>query len=330
MSAALPPVPAPYRNPAVPTPPAPYRNPGAPAGRSGESPSTRGGSVLALAATGALVALALVVRSSAVFGLIVVAAIFVPIERLATLHPQKVLRRMWKTDVVHLVVNNILSTIGLVIVIAVPVVILRELLGNGLQDAVRSQPFWLQFTEALAVTEVAGYFAHRATHRVPLLWRFHAVHHSISEMDWLAAGRLHPIDQVFTRSCVILPLVVLGFSRATFGAYLVFATLWAIFIHANVRFTFGPLRWIVATPAYHHWHHTNDAGSINRNFAGQLPVVDMIFGTFHLPRHEWPATYGIDDPIPETYLGQLAWPFRPHETPTSGQTGRALTGSQAG
>ena len=163
------------------------------------------------------------------------------------------------------------------------------------------------------MTEIAGYWAHRATHRVPWLWRFHAVHHSIAEMDWLAAGRLHPIDQVFTRACVILPLVVLGFGKATFGAYLLFATLWAIFIHANVRFTFGPLRWVVATPAYHHWHHTNDEGAIDHNFAGQIPLIDMVFGTFHLPKGRWPSTYGIDDPIPTTYLGQLAWPFR-HRT----------------
>jgi len=240
----------------------------------------------------------------------VLAAIFIPIERLASLHPQEVLRPLWKTDLVHLVVNNLLTTVGLVIAIVVPVVLVRGALGTGLTDVVHAQPFWLQFTEALLVAELAGYWAHRATHRVPLLWRFHKVHHSISEMDWLAAGRLHPLDQVFVRSCVILPLVVLGFDRTTFGAYLLFATLWAIFIHANVRFTFGPLRWIVATPAYHHWHHTNDDDAINRNFAGQLPLLDMVFGTFHLPKHRWPSTYGIDERVPITYLGQLAWPFR--------------------
>ena len=309
-SVALPPPPpAPYRPP-IPALPAPYRPESVPP----EPGASNGGRVLAVLATGALVAVALAVRSTIVFGLIVLAAVFVPLERLAALHPQRVLRRMWKTDLVHLLVNNVLSTIGLVVVIAIPALLLRAAVGSGVQAAVGSQPLWLQFVEALALTEVAGYLAHRATHRVPLLWRFHAVHHSISEMDWLAAGRLHPIDQVFTRSCVILPLFVLGFGKATFGAYLVFATVWAIFIHANVRFTFGPLRWVFATPEFHHWHHTNDAGATNHNFAGQLPVLDLIFGTFHLPGRQWPTSYGIDDAVPETYLGQLAWPFRHHRS----------------
>jgi sterol desaturase/sphingolipid hydroxylase (fatty acid hydroxylase superfamily) len=264
--------------------------------------------VLALLATTALVAVALLVRSQVVFGIAVLAAVFVPLERLASLHPQKVLRRMWKTDLVHLVVNNLLATVGIVILLAVPVIVLRLALGTVIGDAVATQPFWLQFIEAVALTEITGYWAHRASHQVPWLWRFHAVHHSIAEMDWLAAGRLHPLDQVFQSAIVVLPLFVLGFGRATFGAYIFLSTLWGIFVHSNVRFTFGPLRWLVATPAYHHWHHTNDAGEINHNYAGQLPIIDRLFGTYRAP-DSWPRTYGIDAPMPESYLAQLAWPF---------------------
>ena len=127
-----PPAPPPYRAERPPRP-APYRHPLLP----GEAASTVGGGALALVATAALVAVALAVRSNLVFGLVVLAAIFVPIERLASLHPQKVLRAMWKTDVVHLLVNNILTTIGLVVVIAIPVVVLRQTLGSGVADAVR-------------------------------------------------------------------------------------------------------------------------------------------------------------------------------------------------
>jgi len=303
----------------IPPPPPPYRAVPAPARDPRGEPnpdrsSTRVGGTLALLVTGALVVAAVAVRSSAVFGLVVLAAIFVPLERLASLHPQQVLRRMWKTDLVHLLVNKLLTTVGLVVVVAVPAVLLRRLVGTGLAHDVASQPFGLQFAEAVLLTEVVGYWAHRASHQVPLLWRFHALHHSIDEMDWLASGRLHPVDQVFAGSCVILPLYVLGFSRATFGAYLAVSTLWAIFIHANVRFGFGPLRWLVTTPAYHHWHHTNDPGAINHNYAGQLPLLDLVFGTWHLPKGQWPATYGIDDPVPETYLAQLGWSLRRQPT----------------
>jgi sterol desaturase/sphingolipid hydroxylase (fatty acid hydroxylase superfamily) len=130
-------------------------------------------------------------------------------------------------------------------------------------------------------------------------------------MDWLAAAHLHPIDQVWTRSCIVLPLFALGFSRATFGGFLAFTTFQAIFVHANVRLTFGPLRWVIATPEFHHWHHANDPAAYNSNFAGEFPWIDALFGTLYLPAGQMPAGYGVDDHQPPGYLAQLAWPFRP-------------------
>ena len=127
--------------------------------------------------------------------------------------------------------------------------------------------------EAFLLAEVVQYWAHRAAHTVPVLWRFHKVHHSITELDWLAAARLHPIDQAFIRSCVVIPLFVLGFTSGTFGALLVLFTFQALFIHANVRFTFGPLRYVFATPEFHHWHHADDPRAYNSNFAGELPAA---------------------------------------------------------
>jgi sterol desaturase/sphingolipid hydroxylase (fatty acid hydroxylase superfamily) len=125
-------------------------------------------------------------------------------------------------------------------------------------------------------------------------------------MDWLAAARLHPLDAVFTRAVTILPLYLLGFTRATFGAYLGFVALQAIFIHANVRFRFGPLRWITATPEFHHWHHA--LAPVDKNFAGNLPLLDVVFGTHHLPG-AMPAAYGMGEPAPNGYVAQLTWPF---------------------
>ena len=255
----------------------------------------------------ALLLVALRVRSGLVFGLVVLVAIFVPMEKLFALHPRKTLRSRWRTDAVHFIVNNLLITIGLVVALVTTIVALHWMVNPDLQAAVQSQAGWLQLVEAVVVADVAQYWAHRATHEVPLLWRFHKVHHSIEEMDWLAAGRLHPIDSVFTRAATILPLYVLGFSRATFGGYLAFTAFMAIFIHANVRFRFGPLRWVTTTPEFHHWHHTY--APVNKNFAGQLPLLDVVFGTAHLPRGAMPAAYGIPERTPDSYLEQLAWPF---------------------
>ncbi len=261
-------------------------------------------------ATLALLLTALSLRSGLFFGLVVLAAIFVPMERIFALRHQRILRERWSTDVVHFCVNNLLVLVGLAAVLAPLVLASRGLLPTAFQSDVRSQPLGLQLLEALIVAEGASYWSHRASHTVPWLWRFHAVHHSIEEMDWLAAARLHPIDQVFRQSCVFVPLYILGFSKGSFAGVLVLFTFQAIFIHANVRFTFGPLRWLVATPGFHHWHHSNDPRHYNSNFAGELPLLDALFGTLHLPQDQWPSAYGIDHPLPDGYLRQLAMPFQ--------------------
>ena len=165
----------------------------------------------------------------------------------------------------------------------------------------------------LLVADLVQYWTHRAYHEIPFLWRFHAVHHSSEHLDWVAASRLHPLDQTFIRVCGILPVYLLGFSKETFGALIAFEGLLAIFIHANVRWRFGWLEWLIATPAFHHWHHANENHETsNKNFSGLLPWVDWIFGTFYLPK-KYPAKYGINEKMPDDYLGQMARPFKPRQ-----------------
>jgi sterol desaturase/sphingolipid hydroxylase (fatty acid hydroxylase superfamily) len=142
------------------------------------------------------------------------------------------------------------------------------------------------------------------------LWKFHAVHHSSENLDWLASARLHPLDQIFSRAVMFVPLYVLGFTKEVFGAYIFFAIIHGIFIHSNVRFRLKFLRNIITTPEYHRWHHSNHAEARNKNFAGELPILDKIFGTFYLPKEKVPNIYGISTPIPQSYLAQLKFPFK--------------------
>ena len=279
-----------------------------PAHRHGHNPADEHGWLTA--ATAAVMLGAVVVRPAGIVGILVAAVIFIPLERVYALHPKRVLHAGWRTDVAHAAVNRVLSTVGLVAVIVAVGLALRAITPELLRRTVHALPLVLQFVVALLITELAFYWAHRASHRVPALWRFHKVHHSITEMDWLASARLHPIDQAFTRSCIALPLFALGFSASMFGAYLLFEGVQALFIHSNVRFTFGPLRYVAATPMFHHWHHADASETTTVNFGAQLPLMDAIFGTLHLPRHRWPTAYGIDEPTPTGYLRQLAWPFR--------------------
>ena len=267
------------------------------------------GAVLAVLTTLVVLA-ALSVRSGIVFGLVVLAVIFIPLERLCALHPRRVLRPGWRTDLVHYLVNGAALKLGLVVSVVVVGGALRVFVPGPLRTAVGASPGWVQISAGLAIAMVGGYAGHRAAHEVPLLWRFHRVHHSVREMDWLAANHLHPLDETIGRSAAVLPLYALGFGRVSLGAFIILITLQAIFIHANVRMSLGPLRWVIATPQFHHWHHAREPQAYNTNFAGEFPFLDALFGTLYLPRDRWPAQYGIDDTEPAGYLRQLAWPFR--------------------
>ncbi len=128
-------------------------------------------------------------------------------------------------------------------------------------------------------------------------------------MDWLVGSRLHVVDIIVTRAFGFLPLYMMGFSQAAVAAYLTWASFQAVFIHSNVRFKFGPLRFLLATPQFHHWHHS--AVLYNKNFAVHLPFIDKLFGTYHLPKDEWPGEYGIQgSPVPDGYIDQIAYPLR--------------------
>jgi sterol desaturase/sphingolipid hydroxylase (fatty acid hydroxylase superfamily) len=251
------------------------------------------------------------VKGQVIYGLIVGAAIFVPLERLFLLHKeQRILRRGWFTDVIHFLLTRTLGDICAFVVVGALLVLTHFLISPAFQAAIATQARSRQFFEAVMIANLGGYIGHRLSHEIPFLWRFHSVHHSIAEMDWLAAARVHPLDQIITKALTIIPLYVMGFSKATFGAYLGFATFHAVLIHANVRFRFGPFRWLITSPEYHHWHHSAERAAYNKNYAGELPLLDLIFGTFYSPKGERPQRYGTDEPVPSGYFAQLAYPFR--------------------
>ena len=294
----------------VPTAPAPSVVPTAEAHAARPVSKVGVGGVALAVLTVLVVLIALSVRSQIIFGLAILAVIFVPLERMFALHPRRVLRQGWRTDVVHYLVNGAALRIGLLISVVLIGGVLRVFVPAALRNGIAASPGWMQIAAGLAIAMVGGYAGHRAAHEVPLLWRFHRVHHSIREMDWLAANHLHPLDETFIRSVAVLPLYALGFGRVTLGAFLVVITLQAIFIHANVRWNFGVLRWVIATPQYHHWHHAREPQAYNSNYAGEFPALDALFGTLYLPADRWPAQYGVDDTQPDGYLRQIAWPFR--------------------
>jgi len=253
-----------------------------------------------------------------IFGLIVGAIIFIPLERFLPLHrEQRIFRRGWTTDVIHFLFTRSLADVATFLVVGSLIVLLHWLVSPSFQFAVASQSRVAQLTEAVVIANIGGYIGHRLSHQVPFLWKFHKLHHSISEMDWLAAARVHPLDQIVTKALTIVPLYMMGFSKATFGAYLLLAVFWAVLIHANVKMSLGPLRWVITTPQFHHWHHSNEPAAYNKNFAGELPIMDLLFGTFYLPGKRMPESYGLSEVVPISYWKQLLFPFRKQHLPAS-------------
>ena len=263
-----------------------------------------------------------------VIWLVLLVAIFVPLEQLCAVRPAKIWRKQIGVDLAWYFINSLLPAA----IISVPLALLaRALRGfdpGGFYTAMAGLPFWLRIFLMLLVNDIGAYWGHRTMHTYRWLWRFHAIHHSAEHVDWLVNTRAHPFDMVFTRLSGLAPVYLLGLAQ-TMGRQIdpavaiitIFGTLWTFFIHANIRVRLGPVEWLISSPAFHHWHHTNDDHR-DMNFAFVFPFIDKLFGTAWLPK-QWPTVYGIDAPIPSTLTGQLLDPLEPASFPTKAKAAAA-------
>jgi lathosterol oxidase len=248
--------------------------------------------------------------------LILMATLFINVELFFRLKKEQViLRKGWQVDLQHYVANHIFNG-GLVFVLFLPANWLASQLSlQSIQAYFQGLPLAVQVLMLMLVTDFTQYWVHRAFHRVPFLWRFHRIHHSVEKMDWLAGSRLHIADVLITRSLSLIPMVLLGFSTEAINIYLPILALQSVFIHCNLEFELRWLQNVLATPKFHHWHHTNDSGCLDKNFSVTLPVFDLLFGTYYNPRGQWPQDYGLSGGHPEeNYLGHLLAPFRKQNT----------------
>jgi lathosterol oxidase len=242
--------------------------------------------------------------------LIITSAIFVPMERLFGRREQPIFRSGFWTDMTYFFVSTLAVQFTTLLTLYPAMALFAWAQFASVQAFVRSLPWVVQFLLIMLSTDIVQYWVHRTFHVVPWLWKFHAVHHSTDAMDWLAGNRLHVVEQILVRALTFMPVFILGFDLVPTAAYVVFITFHATFIHANVRFYYGPLKWLVATPQFHHWHHAIEREAIDKNFAIHFPALDLLFGTYYLPE-KWPSGYGIHDQVPRGWLRQFFYPFLP-------------------
>jgi sterol desaturase/sphingolipid hydroxylase (fatty acid hydroxylase superfamily) len=250
------------------------------------------------------------------------ALVFIPMEKVFPANKdQKIFRRHWLLDLCYFLGQYLLWNGVLLWALNHFGAWLDGMVPGTFRSAITSQPLWLQALEVLFLSDLLIYWGHRIQHKVDFLWRFHKVHHSAEQLDWLAAHREHPLDSIYTIGLINLPAFIMGFELGSLAAIVAFRGIWAIYIHSNVRLPLGPLRVLIGSPELHHWHHAIDRNA--GNYANISPLMDKLFGTYTCPPQE-PEQYGIKEDFPQHYVGQLLQPMIP------GQSGKSSSSKKRG
>ncbi len=249
--------------------------------------------------------------------LVAITLLFVALERLFAWRPeQRLFRPGWLRDLGFLALNgHFFSLWTAALTAGTAVLATRTLAGFGLPtrpSPVGRWPLALQFVVLLLASDFLQWCVHNLLHRVPLLWIFHKVHHSISTMDFVGSFRFHWLEIVVYKAAQWLPLTLLGASGEAVLAVAVFGTFWGDLNHANLNLGLGPLGYVLNSPRMHLWHHdASDEGGVGKNFGIVLSLWDYLFRTAYWPRDRSPLRLGYpgDAEMPDGLLGQVAWPL---------------------
>jgi len=238
--------------------------------------------------------------------------IFAAIEKLFPLYKgQLIFRKEWQTDLVHFAVNHFIVGLALLTVNFAIHRLFGWMANDTIRGAVQAIHFIPQLLLCVLAADFVQYWTHRAYHEIPFLWRFHAVHHSAKTMDWLAGSRQHILELIVTRVGVLGILYVLGFEKNVMDMYIVIVGFQAVFNHANVHLPWGPVKYVIVTPDFHHWHHSSDDVAIDKNYAAHYAFLDHLFGTAIKGQTGFPEKYGVQgDYMPDGFLKQLMFPFK--------------------
>ncbi|NJL28965.1 MAG: sterol desaturase family protein [Thermoanaerobaculia bacterium] len=255
------------------------------------------------------------------FWLLVLSAFVLLLERLwPWRREQRLLRRQFGQDLFWLVFNGhyagiLVAHLGAFVFAWAWPMLEQVRQGKWLVD----QPLWLQFAVFFLLKDFLEWGIHNLLHRVPWLWEFHKLHHSIEELDWIGNFRFHWMEIVVYQGLTYLPLTVLGVDGRVILWIAIVNTLIGHLNHSNLDITWGPLRYVINSPRMHVWHHDwqmPPEHSKGVNFGIALSVWDWLFGTAWWPS---PAAAPTQQPrrlgfpglerFPRGLLGRLFYPL---------------------
>ena len=181
---------------------------------------------------------------------------------------------------------------------------------------ISSWPKWIQLAIAFLVADFIQWNIHRMLHRFPRLWEFHKVHHSVKEMGFAAHLRFHWVETIIYKSIQYIPLAMIGFGLDDFFIIHIIALTIGHLNHANIKLTYGPLRYLLNNPAMHIWHHAKDLpNQYGVNFGISLSIWDYIFKTDYIPRTGRDIELGFDndESFPPSFGAQAIYPLNKKE-----------------
>jgi sterol desaturase/sphingolipid hydroxylase (fatty acid hydroxylase superfamily) len=181
-------------------------------------------------------------------------------------------------------------------------------------------PGWVRFLLALLLVDFLYWVQHYCLHKVPLLWRFHALHHSQKELNYFTDFRYHVVEYVVRYTFLIVPFLILQLDPPVIAVFAVFQKCYSHFYHGNIRTNLGSFKYILVTPQSHRVHHSRETEHRDKNFGAIFSVWDFLLGTQCKSFAAYPETGVADKAFPHeqkmelkslllTPLSQLLYPF---------------------
>ena len=238
---------------------------------------------------------------------------------------QPIFRKGFWLDAFYMIFNFFLfSLIGYNALSNVGVELFNDFLGlfgidNLVAIEVQDFPVWAQLIIMFIIADFIQWNVHRMLHRVPWLWKFHQVHHSVKEMGFAAQFRFHFVETLVYKSAQYIPLAMIGFGIEQFFVVHMFSVFIGHLNHANLDWSYGPLGYVLNNPRMHIWHHAKELPPEHKygmNFGLSLSIWDYLFGTAYIPRSGKNIEIGFDgdERFPHDFTGQLTYPFKEHST----------------